>query len=108
MTELEFHNQQGNETEHGHASIQLFGMAMEAITRQATLGDFGGFNHGSINNEHKGERSIVGQQALFLKTFNSLGINNLLFLELVINIRPCKCSIRAGGRIDVVPGPRGL
>jgi hypothetical protein len=32
MTELEFHNQQGNETEHGHTPIQLFCMAMEAIT----------------------------------------------------------------------------
>ena len=32
MTELEFNNQQGNETEHGHTPIQLFGMAMEAIT----------------------------------------------------------------------------
>ena len=32
MTELEFHNQKGNEAEHCHTSIQLFGMAMEAIT----------------------------------------------------------------------------
>ena len=108
MTELEFHDQKGNEAKHGHAPIQLFRMAVKAITGQATLGNFGRFNHGSINNGLRGGKSIVGKQAFLLETFNSLGINNLLLLELVINIRPRKRSICAGGRINVMTGPRGF
>ena len=38
MTELEFHNQKGNEAQHGHAPIQLFGMAMEAIAGKRRWG----------------------------------------------------------------------
>ena len=45
MTELVFKGQQGDKAEHGHASIELFGMGVEAIPRQLAFGDQCGIKH---------------------------------------------------------------
>ena len=45
MTNLELHNQQGNEAEHGSTTIQLFSVGMKPKTGEFPLGDQRGLNH---------------------------------------------------------------
>ena len=45
MSELDFDSKQGNETEHGYASIEQFGVGVKPVARQAALWNFFGFKH---------------------------------------------------------------
>ena len=38
------------------------------------------------------QRSLIGKQAFFLKALNSLRIDNLLLLQLILGVRPGKCG----------------
>merc|ERR1712216_870962 len=52
--------------------------------------------------------SVVREQAFLLKAFNGLGINDLLFLQLIVSVRTCERRKVACVGVDVVACAGGL
>ena len=53
MTEFVLENKQGNEAQHGHTSVESFGVGVKPIPRQLALRDQGGLKHGRDPEKYK-------------------------------------------------------